>query len=247
MRGLGHESGDVHGEGARPAAGERPGTGKATPGAGHTSPGAGPNQRRSPPPRRKEGAEGDAPRGMPDERGGGRGIPRKRIEKAAANEPGGVSKSEGATDRAGRARSGTVGAGSRAGAQHALLSHAQPRHDVVGWTESPGSKGGPEATAGIDATTACPRKTRSRTMDWKVRVTGGRRPGLLDSNPGRRGLDYFSFAIAASSFLANLAVSFLKSFMQPLQQNMNSRPSTTAPTASSFSSASPDTMQVVSG
>lgn len=54
-----------------------------------------------------------------------------------------------------------------------------------------------------------------------------------------RGQDFFR--AASSNFLMNFAVSFLKSFRQLLQQNRNSRPSTTAPTACLASSSSSET------
>lgn len=116
-------------------------------------------------------------------------MPKNRSEKATENEPGGVGKSRAAGEREGRALRGAAGAGSPvgAGAQQAMRSQAQPWHRAGGGseteTETETRDGSPEDSQeapGRHATTACPRKTRSRATDWRRRVTGGEKPGIAD-------------------------------------------------------------------
>ena len=163
-------TGDERSPGGRPGstAGGTPVLADRVAGAGHTSPSAERNQRRSPPPRRKEGAAAEGPRRKEEGRGRAGGKRKKVTENDAAKGTGGVRRSSVARGRAGVARRGADGTDSGAGAQHAMPPHEQQRHGVgerawipvVGWVGIP-----------ADAIKACTRNARSRTRAWRDRAT----------------------------------------------------------------------------
>ncbi len=145
-------------------------------------------------------------------------------------------------------RAGVAGSGAGvpdwgAGAQQAVAPQSQHRHEVTRAVSDGASQEVNARPAGEASAWARKARRRSSAGGMRVMAGPGERLGPRGAGCGVPGY----FLAAASSFLANLAVSFLKSFRQPLQQNWYSRPSTTAPTALPSSSASSETMHWVSG
>lgn len=217
----------------------------------HLGRGAGAAQRRRAQPLRKRG------RATLRKAGEGRGWGRSVSggdggERTEAGPGAGGMRSSAARDGAGAVGWGREPEGREegAGAQQLPAWQVQRRQQAVASgsagvvdTEANAERGPQEVLSPRAATGPCPHspvtRTRRRRRAWTRRMAVG---GRWMPGGGNAGSQDFFFA-AASNFWMNLAVSFLKSLRQPLQQKWNSRPSTTAPTAFSGSSFSSETMQ----